>query len=221
MSQISKIYYYVMSCLGQLLLFSYELIIHEFPNEELIILNSSTEKDDDLLSTCQICKKKLPTCNLQLHLLRCEQQNRQKTTAIAKPSSSGTDDAHKKKKKTKKVEKNSQTSSRVKDDEDDFDAMIAKFAHADTRCAFESCKQCITMLGQTCRCCSKTYCLSHHIPEVHGCGDQAKILSRKSLGKTEPRKPKKLDSTRKAQLQKKLDNKVNEMADKRKQKKKE
>ena len=55
--------------------------------------------------------------------------------------------------------------------------------------------------------------MSHHIPEVHGCGEAAKIRARQLAAK-----PK--SATRKAQLQRKLDKKVDEMTEQRKAKKK-
>lgn len=62
--------------------------------------------------------------------------------------------------------------------------------------------------------------MSHHIPEVHGCGEAAKIRARQLAAKPKSAKPKALDATRKAQLQRKLDKKVDEMTEQRKAKKK-
>ena len=50
-----------------------------------------------------------------------------------------------------------------------------------TRCNFEKCKESITVLGQKCRFCAMTFCLSHHIPEVHGCDREAKGQARQPI----------------------------------------
>lgn len=182
-----------------------------------------SEDGDDLLSTCKLCKKRLPTCNMELHLLRCEQQHKHSGQSQAKQQTEKqiNDFEERKSKSKKKKPSKLRTNTSKVSQEDDFDAMLDAFTKKDTRCAFAACKQCITMLGQKCRCCSEVFCLSHHIPEVHGCGDQAKVFARKGLGKCEPPRPRKSDATRKAQLHRKLENKLEDMSDQRKHKKKD
>lgn len=104
--------------------------------------------------------------------------------------------------------------------EEDFDKLLASFTKLDSQCAYDACKQSVRTLGQTCQCCKKIYCLSHHIPEVHGCGEEAKRRAR-YLARNPPRpKPMTSDATRKAQLQRKLDKKLDGLSEKRKAKQK-
>lgn len=104
--------------------------------------------------------------------------------------------------------------------EEDFDKLLASFTKLDSQCAYDACKQSVRTLGQTCQCCKKIYCLSHHIPEVHGCGEEAKRRAR-YLARNPPRpKPMTSDATRKAQLQRKLDMKLDGLSEKRKAKQK-
>ncbi|KAI3371259.1 hypothetical protein L3Q82_023878 [Scortum barcoo] len=71
------------------------------------------------------------------------------------------------------------------------------------------------------------YCLSHHIPEVHGCGEKAKSHARMRISKEgvlyagSGKKDKSMDPNKKAYLQRKLDSKLKDMASQRKPKNKE
>ena len=62
------------------------------------------------------------------------------------------------------------------------------------------------------------FCLSHHIAEVHGCGKEAKIKARQDIAKYGANMPKKMNETKKSQVQKKLNNKIEELEDSRKKK---
>jgi len=64
--------------------------------------------------------------------------------------------------------------------EEDIDALISAAIKADNTCGFPRCKASVTTLGQLCLHCSRRYCLSHHIPEVHlGPGSLPRRLSTK------------------------------------------
>ena len=170
------------------------------------------------MSTCPLCKKRVPSCNLQLHSLRCEQQLRLKTAQTDKTE-------RKEEAKARPASKPQKTSAKPKPSsskhpEKDFDKLLASFTKLDTQCAYDACKQSIRTLGQACKCCEKIYCLSHHIPEVHGCGEAAKLRARQLAGKPNSARPKTSDATRKAQLQRKLDKKLDEMSEQRRPKKK-
>jgi len=121
-----------------------------------------------------------------------------------------------------KPQKNkAKTKPSAKQPEEDFDKMLASFTKLDNQCAFNGCKQSIRTLGQLCKCCERTYCLSHHIPEVHGCGEAAKVRSRQLARKPKSAKPKALDDTHKVQLHRKLDKRLDEMSEQRKSKRKD
>ena len=178
------------------------------------------EEDSELVTTCSLCKKRVPSCNIQLHSLRCEQimrsnlEESNKMEPRSEEARAGTIS------KPQKNKAKSKTSS-AKQPEEDFDKMLASFTKLDTQCAFNGCKQSIRTLGQLCKCCERTYCLSHHIPEVHGCGEAAKVRARQFASKPKGATLKTLDATRKVQLHRKLDKKLDEMSEQRKSKRKE
>uniref|UniRef100_A0A3B4UHB1 DNA-binding protein SMUBP-2 n=1 Tax=Seriola dumerili TaxID=41447 RepID=A0A3B4UHB1_SERDU len=111
--------------------------------------------------------------------------------------------------------------------DDDFDTLINAVKKADSVCSFVKCKASVLTLGQLCIFCNRQYCLSHHIPEVHGCGDKAKSHARMRISKEgvlyagSGKKDKSMDPNKKAYLQRKLDSKLKDMASQRKQKNKE
>ncbi|XP_030306906.1 DNA-binding protein SMUBP-2 [Calypte anna] len=111
--------------------------------------------------------------------------------------------------------------------EEDFDALIAAAVKADTTCGFPRCQASVTTLGQLCPHCKRSYCLSHHIPEVHGCGEKAKAQARQRISREgvlypgSGSKDKSLDPARRAHLQRRLDKKLSELTSQRKSKKKE
>ncbi|KAM8893138.1 DNA-binding protein SMUBP-2 isoform 1-T2 [Spinachia spinachia] len=111
--------------------------------------------------------------------------------------------------------------------DDDFDSLINAVMKAEAVCSFVKCKASVRTLGQLCLFCHRQYCLSHHIPEVHGCGDEAKSHARMRISKEgvlyagSGKKDKSMDPNKKAYLQRKLDSKLKDMSSQRKPKKKE
>ncbi|KAM6461611.1 DNA-binding protein SMUBP-2 isoform 2-T2 [Liasis olivaceus] len=111
--------------------------------------------------------------------------------------------------------------------EEDFDAMISAVIKADSTCGFFKCKASVTTLGQLCLHCNRRYCLSHHIPEIHGCGEKAKAHARQRISKEGTLYPgsglkdKSLDPAKRAHLQRRLDKKLSELTNQRKSKKKD
>uniref|UniRef100_A0A8D2MBY5 DNA-binding protein SMUBP-2 n=1 Tax=Zonotrichia albicollis TaxID=44394 RepID=A0A8D2MBY5_ZONAL len=110
---------------------------------------------------------------------------------------------------------------------EDFDALISAAMEADRTCAFPRCKASVTTLGQLCHHCQRLFCLSHHIPEGHGCGDRAKAQARQRISREgilypgSGPKDKSLDPARRAHLQRRLDQKLGELTSQRKGKKKD
>ncbi|KAJ8248898.1 hypothetical protein GJAV_G00228960 [Gymnothorax javanicus] len=107
---------------------------------------------------------------------------------------------------------------------DDFDALVEAAVKADSVCAMAKCKASVLTMGQLCPFCNRRYCLSHHIPEVHGCGDSAKAHAKMGRSKdaalhaTGAKKA--LDPNKKAHLQRRLDTKLKDLAAQRKVKSK-
>ncbi|NXC49988.1 SMBP2 protein, partial [Penelope pileata] len=111
--------------------------------------------------------------------------------------------------------------------DEDIDALISAAIKADNTCGFPRCKASVTTLGQLCPHCSRRYCLSHHVPEVHGCGDRAKAQARQRISREgvlypgSGPKDKSLDPAKRAHLQRRLDKKLSELTSQRKSKKKD
>ncbi|NXI69618.1 SMBP2 protein, partial [Anseranas semipalmata] len=111
--------------------------------------------------------------------------------------------------------------------EEDIDTLISAAIKADNTCGFPHCKASITTLGQLCPHCNRRYCLSHHIPEVHGCGEKAKAHARQRISREgvlypgSGPKDKSLDPAKRAHLQRRLDKKLSELTSQRKSKKKD
>ncbi|XP_064637243.1 DNA-binding protein SMUBP-2-like isoform X2 [Lineus longissimus] len=187
---------------------------------------------------CEKCGKGIPKNNYDLHLLRCGTFKEQQVEAQGvmgagsysqrASANSGVGNIHvgaKSKKGAKPKTKGVKLLENI--DGDDFDALIAAASKVDNVCNFVRCKTSTTCVGQKCDFCALRFCLSHHIPEVHGCGDEAKLAARQTLiregvlyrGSGVPNK--KPNAQKKAYLQGKLDKAMNEKAGQRQKKKKE
>ncbi|XP_032380575.1 DNA-binding protein SMUBP-2 [Etheostoma spectabile] len=109
--------------------------------------------------------------------------------------------------------------------DEDFDTLINAVIKADSVCSFVKCKASVLTLGQLCLFCNRQYCLGHHIPEVHGCGDKAKSHARMRISKEgilyagSGKRDTSMDPSKKAYLQRKLDSKLKDMSSQRKPKK--
>ncbi|XP_075693819.1 DNA-binding protein SMUBP-2 [Rhinoderma darwinii] len=129
------------------------------------------------------------------------------------------------KKKTDSKSKNDIKPETENSDTDNFDALIASAVKADRTCGFAKCKSSVVTVGDFCIHCNKRYCLSHHIPEVHGCGDRAKAKARTRISREgviyagSGHKDHSIDPTKKAHLHRRLDKKINELSSQRKVKK--
>uniref|UniRef100_H2YZ22 AN1-type domain-containing protein n=1 Tax=Ciona savignyi TaxID=51511 RepID=H2YZ22_CIOSA len=160
----------------------------------------------------------LPEDNMTMHLIHCERlikmkeqvktpQNENRKKIHSQPSKS------KNKKNTKSANKQRNTG--------DFD-LLNQAISSNKFCFHSNCAASITTTGQLCSICRKTFCLKHHIPEVHGCGAQAHINARRQIirdgvlysGSGVPdRKP---DPTKRAQLKNRLDSKMKSLEKERK-----
>ena len=186
-------------------------------NSQATEINAETLTD---IIKCPNCEKEVPKSNYELHEIRCRID---KTETSVKPKTS----TDQKPKSSKSKKKNKKKTTKDKASTEDFDALMAEATLLNTVCNFVKCKNYTTTLGQNCMFCAKRFCVSHHIPESHGCGDAAKTRARTMLvkegvlyrGSGIP--DKKLDPQKKVYLQRKLDEKLNKMTDARKVQKKE
>lgn len=122
-----------------------------------------------------------------------------------------------KKSEYKKGEKISKK-SRKKQEPEDFDSVIAEFQEMDKRCSWSSCRIPTDLVGLTCTYCKQRFCISHGLPEIHGCGEAARKSAKHEFHHPKPVKP---DLLKRSCLSKKLEKKLIQMAEERKSQKKE
>ncbi|XP_071796119.1 DNA-binding protein SMUBP-2-like [Asterias amurensis] len=162
------------------------------------------------LYKCKFCKKKLPAGNVFLHEIHCEKVTEDKQRL--KDASAGA---------KKKMDKSKQRNLLEKTTEEDFDALIAIAIKSDTRCNYVKCKEKISLTGILCQFCNRRYCFGHNMPEVHGCTEMARAHARKVVHREKVVragsgvKERKVDPNVRAHLERQLDKKRNEMAEKR------
>ena len=175
--------------------------------------------------------RNVPKANLELnelHKLRLERAKASNTNTTLEKEIAKAENESKNKKKGKKA---TGTKSKVKSqqvkDEEDIDKLLASFNKLDTVCNYEKCKAKAGTLGVNCDFCRIRFCLSHAMPEIHGCGDAAKRAARQMISRDgqlysgSGRPSKKPDAAKKAQLKFRLDKKLSGMEEERRTKKKE
>ncbi|XP_022094082.1 DNA-binding protein SMUBP-2-like [Acanthaster planci] len=168
---------------------------------------SSEEATD--LHKCKFCKKKLPPGSVLLHEIHCEKKMEEKRRL---------QEVSKTKKKT---DKSKQRNALEHTTEEDFDKLIALAVESDNRCNFVRCAERIALTGVRCAFCNRRYCFGHAMPEVHGCGEMARAHARKVVHREKEvwagsgTRERKVDPTRRAQLERKLEKKRGEMEEKR------
>ncbi|NXL52024.1 SMBP2 protein, partial [Podilymbus podiceps] len=164
-----------------------------------------------------------------LHLERVQREKARQEEAAGKAQEPGASlqGSSRKKDKSKAKGKPAVNSGADSVAEEDIDALISAAVKADNTCGFPPCKASVTTLGQLCLHCNRRYCLSHHIPEVHGCGEKAKAHARQRISREgvlypgSGPKDKSLDPAKRAHLQRRLDKKLSELTSQRKGKKKD
>uniref|UniRef100_A0A3Q3BD26 DNA-binding protein SMUBP-2 n=1 Tax=Kryptolebias marmoratus TaxID=37003 RepID=A0A3Q3BD26_KRYMA len=192
------------------------------PAEEPTQEESQKEETASIPQSEPPCQPSLDLKSLHLELMKREQQRREETSQQKKEQKNVPSAQSQLTKKGKACDIAAAAAP-----EDDFDALISAVMKADGVCSFVKCKASVLTLGQLCTFCNRQYCLSHHIPEVHGCGDKAKSHARMRISKEgvlyagSGKKDKSVDPNKKAYLQRKLDSKLKDMATQRKPKNKD
>uniref|UniRef100_UPI00398EDB6E DNA-binding protein SMUBP-2 isoform X3 n=1 Tax=Pristiophorus japonicus TaxID=55135 RepID=UPI00398EDB6E len=179
---------------------------------------SFTEKEEP-----QDCVPFVSQSKPDLKTLHMERMQREQTKREAKQKQQSSTTASLKSKNKKPAEKGkaSTKEAAASGTEEDFDTLIAATIKADSVCAFLKCKESTLTLGQHCIHCKKCYCFSHHIPEVHGCGGNAKAHARKLISREgvlyagSGSKDHSLDPVKKAHLQRRLGKKIDQLASQR------
>lgn len=168
--------------------------------------------------TCSNCQVSVPKNNFQLHQLRCSRIQQQQIKASSEINkANGCSEKSEAKKKNKKPSKMQNTEKKK---EENVDELLDEFTKLNSRCHFIQCKTSIKTLGQKCEYCGQVFCLTHHMAEVHGCGSAAKVKARQDISKFVDNRPRPMNTVKKAQVQRKLDKKLEEMQTDRKRKSK-
>lgn len=133
-------------------------------------------------------------------------------------------DATKQPQKKKKLTKRGKVEDKVGEgeEEDDFDELISKVMASDRTCSFEKCGEklhtALAGFGGPCPFCKRGFCFKHALPEVHGCGEEARAHARaawhRSRGGTVA--PAHTKPEKRAQVQKALGKQLAQMAESRK-----
>ncbi|MBN3311638.1 SMBP2 protein, partial [Atractosteus spatula] len=194
-----------------------------FLSSETLVKPSSEQGLQKDVDVAQVDLKALHLERMQREQAKREEKIRQNKGQKAAQALS----SKKPKQSTKGKDCSQGQASAIVDTGDDFDALIDAVVKADSVCGFSKCKASVLTLGQMCSFCNRRYCLSHHIPEVHGCGDKAKAHARMRISREgvlyggSGHKDRSIDPAKKAYLQRKLDKKLGDLATERKSKKKE
>lgn len=120
-----------------------------------------------------LSQEDVPKENLAAHEVDCSKPCVKKLRA-----SSVTAKDESKSRKNAKKKKTQPTNS-----EDDLDSLLAEMTLSDSICNYANCRKKVNMIGLRCQFCGRRYCMEHGIPEVHGCGEEAKRYARKAQHK--------------------------------------
>ena len=168
------------------------------------------------LQICDICGQSIPLLSWELHHIQCVKilHRRQITDQMEEEMQRKLDTTEKglqKQTKTKHVPKKSKQ-TRTSANDDDLDTLLAEMTLADSTCKFSKCSKSISLLSVQCRFCKDRYCMEHSLAEVHGCGDAARLQSRKDLHREQMRGGRSagLSSVKRSQLHMKLNKKLEE-----------
>ncbi|XP_064096292.1 DNA-binding protein SMUBP-2-like [Macrobrachium nipponense] len=162
---------------------------------------------------CRSCRRNILLQNYTVHSVHCEKQKAVRDEEIKNKTK-------KPEKKTKKKNKTTQSAEK-----EDFDTILENFTKENNTCSQPKCKTPTTVIFQLCPFCRKTFCLSHHMAEIHGCGEQARKHARMMVSQEGVLYPgsgvpsKKPSGERRKQMQKKLEKKMDELESQRKSKK--
>ena len=122
---------------------------------------------------CDLCLKLVPKSNFELHRLRCGRHS-----SLSVQAASGTTTKQQRPKSAKTTKQAKDLLGEASDD--DFDELINLATKMNNVCNLKGCKTKIHVLGQDCDFCGNRFCLSHHMAEIHGCGDAVRAKAKKN-----------------------------------------
>lgn len=183
------------------------IVVHKAPVARLSVENMNTEDKCNNISKVKI------TDSSNEHV-KCKAKHAVNPSACAPKPDEHSDMKKSECKKGEKVSKK----SRKRQEPEDFDSVIAQFQEMDKRCAWSSCRISTDLVGLTCMHCRQRFCISHGLPEIHGCGEAARKAAKHELHHPKPVKP---DLLKRSSLSRKLEKKLVQMVEERKAQKKE
>ena len=145
------------------------------------------EEETPSLVDCETCGKKVPKVNLELHQLRCRPVvTREGDSKLVGPRPTSQQQQQQHQQQHQPAPKSTAKNSRRKQQKslldeaatDDFDELVKLADKMNNVCNLKECKTKISVLGQDCGHCCRRFCLSHHMPEIHGCGEAAKAKAK-------------------------------------------
>ncbi|CAF3109971.1 unnamed protein product [Rotaria sp. Silwood2] len=178
----------------------------------------------DAANLCRYCHKDIPSQNRQLHEIYCQRVNPLSSVAISTNEISEAEcsklNVAPERPKTAKKKENKLASINA---EAPIDDLLEAARRQDNICNAHRCKVKITLLGQLCSYCNRRYCFEHSMPEVHGCGHQARKDIRQTHISTHANaKPvyenSSIDKDKRPHLERKLQDKITSKENQRKKK---
>merc|ERR1719354_243210 len=102
-------------------------------------------------------------------------QNKEEPAVETEETNSKNKKKRKKKKKNKNVTEIKVTPPNIEKNDDE---LLEQAAMDQSKCPVSKCSVSVAMVGQCCQLCNMKFCFKHLLPEVHGCGELAKVKSR-------------------------------------------
>ncbi|XP_074599433.1 DNA-binding protein SMUBP-2-like [Brevipalpus obovatus] len=201
-----------------------DIIDEELSNNESessIKSGSEPEKEEKPKSEVKKAKKKKPKSKKKKKGQEDVKLSGDKQDAQASRKSFPVGETSKKKPLTKK-----QDLDKKLQELEEFDDIVEMVQKLDAVCFYINCSTKTKTLGQNCMFCMKRFCLTHSMPEIHGCGTAVRNYARSQVrkeGKIYPGtgQPNHLpDPFTRAGLERKLNKKLEAIVSKRKPKKK-
>ena len=156
---------------------------------------------------CKFCNRRVPEGNFDIHELRCERLQRkeaQRQTQELKEQEVAKQQHQQQQRANKRLKKDMAGKT--------DDQVLDELSAAANQCHAARCKQPVSVVGCVCKHCRWKFCMTHMLPEEHGCGAAA----RRQPGTTPPGpKPPPASRTQQIkhdQLQRKLQKTLEEKA---------
>lgn len=179
------------------------------------LISSITDSKEQI---CDLCGHAIPVLNWELHHMQCVKS----AEDIVKGRIHHTPVMTSKERmqKERPPQNICKRPSAASKSEPDVDELIAEMTKADSTCKFPKCSKSVSLLGVQCLFCKQHYCVEHSLAEVHGCGEAARLHSRREHREIRSTKSAGATGVKRSQLEMKLKKKLDEKTTARQTKKK-